>query len=472
MGPAARPLTLLLLWAACAHAVIVPRALDGRGGPRAPLSAARLSRRRALSGAVGAGLSLCALAAAAPAVAAGGAAAGEVATGTAAAGAGANATVGLNAARTGATAAVARSAVRLATYPLDTIKTRQQTLDTTKTQPPAPQTAVQKERWTFDPSLFDGVGWALISAAPAGALLIGTFDTLRAAGLPSLVCSVAAAVPPLAFKVPLERLKQRMQVKRDALRDGDKPSPQSSFDVRRRRFSGGGRADAAHRRRQDEDDDARRAGRRGNAAPRPRLCQGPRPPPRRRRAGARHRAARDARRVGRRRVFRRQSHELTSGPRAYHMYMKRPLASKSSSEPASRRRAGLSAVPQCAAGAPAPARTRFVVGVESLNHHGKGCTSAGKGPPRRASSISEPISREAPRQKIGLPEDARPTLPGHVSTAANGGRPCSTTTATVPPLRMPGNYNCNQVGVRGSSDQGARPVVSRGRLAPSRRARR
>lgn len=92
----------------------------------------------------------------------------------------------------GARASVTRSFVRLATYPLDTWKTREQV--------------------GGGGNVFKGSGYAIVGAAPAGALLVSSYDALKAAGVPSAQASFAASITPLALKIPLEGLKQRAQV--------------------------------------------------------------------------------------------------------------------------------------------------------------------------------------------------------------------------------------------------------------------
>lgn len=95
----------------------------------------------------------------------------------------------------GARAAVLRSLVRILSYPLDTLKTRSQLPG-------------------LEPSLkapFAGSGYAVIGSLPSGALLVGSFDTLREAGVPRPLASIAASIPPLMLKIPIERLKQRAQ---------------------------------------------------------------------------------------------------------------------------------------------------------------------------------------------------------------------------------------------------------------------
>jgi len=96
----------------------------------------------------------------------------------------------------GARAAVLRTAVRLATYPLDTIKTRQQT------------------RVAKDVPLFSGVGLATLGQIPAGAALVGSFDFLRSSGVDRATSAFLASLPPIVLKVPFERLKQRRQIGR------------------------------------------------------------------------------------------------------------------------------------------------------------------------------------------------------------------------------------------------------------------
>ncbi|KAJ8600134.1 hypothetical protein CTAYLR_003476 [Chrysophaeum taylorii] len=89
----------------------------------------------------------------------------------------------------GARAAIVRSAVRIASHPLDTAKTRAQLGIAKKSTP------------------FAGVGMTL-AQLPAGAIMVTSFDALRAAGVPRPIASAVASVPSLLIKVPLERLKQ------------------------------------------------------------------------------------------------------------------------------------------------------------------------------------------------------------------------------------------------------------------------
>ena len=93
----------------------------------------------------------------------------------------------------GLTASAVRTGVRVASYPLETLKTRQQT-------------------GAAAGPVFSGVGVAVLQV-PASAVVVTTFDVLRR-DLDRSTAALLASLPPLVLKIPLEGLKQRRQIDR------------------------------------------------------------------------------------------------------------------------------------------------------------------------------------------------------------------------------------------------------------------